>query len=222
MQTALTYPFQFPELAFDYNALEPFIDETTMHLHHEKHHQSYIVELNEAIKDYPLLHELSIEALLRKLDTAVPERIRLVVKNQGGGHANHQMFWKVIRPPGVSGAGSDPSNALARDVTSTFGSLDNFKKEFEKTAVNLFGSGWVFLVYDSNDRRLKVHSTANQDSVLLETGLGAIFGNDVWEHAYYLKYNNGRAEYLHAWWSVLAWDIADERYTGLKNGTLGK
>lgn len=206
-----TYPFKLPPLQFDYAALEPHIDTATMKLHHDKHHQAYVDNLNAALKDYPDLHTKSVEQLLRGLK-GLPEKIQTLVRNHGGGHANHDFFWKILRPTGTLGAGGQPKGKLAEAITSTFGSVDGLKKAFNDAATKVFGSGWVFLVADTKTSKLKIHTSANQDSVNLEDGLESVIANDCWEHAYYLKYQNKRADYLNAFWNVLAWDLVSARF----------
>ena len=208
-----TYPFALPPLKYAYSALEPYIDEATMRLHHDKHHQTYIDNLNAAIKDYPQFHKLSIEELMRKI-TEVPEAIRQTVVNNGGSHANHQFFWKVMSP-GMADA--RPSGDLAAAINKDFGSFDAFKTNFEETGAKHFGSGWVFLVTNKEANRLEILSLPNQESVL-PLGKPGLLINDVWEHAYYLKYQNRRPEYLQAWWSVVNWEYIGERLAGIKAG----
>ncbi|MBW4471500.1 MAG: superoxide dismutase [Stenomitos rutilans HA7619-LM2] len=211
--TAPVYPFPLPALRFAYDALEPFIDAETMQVHHQLHHQTYINNLNAAIKDYPQLHQMSIEDILRQLDQ-VPESIRATVRNQGGGHANHQFFWKILKP----GPATTPEGVLGEAIAQAFESFDNFKTQFHAAGLKLFGSGWVFLVVDPKDgSKLKIHTTANQDSVLLE-GLPGLLCCDVWEHAYYLKYHNRRADYLEAFWHVVDWDVVARRLEGFRAG----
>ena len=207
------YPFPLPTLRFSYDALEPFIDAQTMRVHHQLHHQTYINNLNAAIKDYPQLHQMSIEDILRHLDQ-VPETIRETVRNQGGGHANHQFFWKILKPAPAN----IPEGVLAKVIAETFDSFDNFKAQFQSAGMKLFGSGWVFLGVDPKaEGKLKIHTTANQDSVLLE-GLPGLLCCDVWEHAYYLKYQNRRADYLEGFWHVVDWDVVARRLEGIRAG----
>ena len=188
---------QLPPLPYDFSALEPHIDTQTMQIHHGKHHAAYVNNLNTALEKHPDLQGKSAEDLIRSLN-AVPEDIRTAVRNNGGGHVNHSMFWKLMGP----NAGGAPTGALAQAITSAFGSFDSFKEQFEKAGAARFGSGWAWLI-DSNGK-LSIESTANQDNPLME-GKKAILGVDVWEHAYYLKYQNRRPEYLKAWWSVVNW-----------------
>ncbi|HET6260694.1 MAG TPA: superoxide dismutase [Chloroflexia bacterium] len=196
---------ELPPLPYDYNALEPYIDEETMHLHHDKHHQAYINNLNTALANYPDLQDKSAEELIRDLDS-VPEAIRPAVRNNGGGHVNHTMFWEIMGPNG----GGEPSGALADAINQSFGSFDAFKQQFNDAGTKRFGSGWAGLVRGSDGGR-SVISTANQDNPLSD-GQYPVLGNDVWEHAYYLKYQNRRPEYLAAWWNVVNWDAVSQRY----------
>ena len=178
-------------LPYDYTALEPYIDEQTMHLHHDKHHAAYVTSLNNALKDQSALESWSAEDLVRRLNE-VPESIRTAVRNNGGGHVNHTMFWQIMKHNG----GGEPTGALASAIQSTFGSFDAFKAAFKDAGVKRFGSGWAWLVLDRSGK-LSVLSTANQDNPLTD-GLYPVMGNDVWEHAYYLKYQNRRPDYLDA------------------------
>ena len=217
-----TYPFAVPPLAFSPDALEPHIDGETMRIHHDKHHAGYVSKLNAAIENVPALHGKSIEDILRNFGD-VPDDIKTAVRNNGGGHANHQFFWKILRPSGTAGAGGEPAGDLKAAIEADFRSVDAMKEEFTKAALGVFGSGWAFLVADPQTYKLSVVTTANQDSVLLPredgTGLGAgLFCCDVWEHAYYLKHRNRRADYLAAFFEVLAWDIVADRLANLKAG----
>ncbi len=196
--------YELPKLPYAYDALEPYIDARTMEIHHTKHHQAYITNLNGALEKHPELATKPLEDLLRDLN-AVPEDIRTVVRNHGGGTWNHSMFWEIMAPK----AGGQPKGELAKAIESTFGSFDNFKAEFEKAANGRFGSGWAWLVKKENG--LAIISTANQDNPLSE-GMFPVMGLDVWEHAYYLKYQNRRAEYVSAWWNVVNWDAVAERF----------
>jgi Fe-Mn family superoxide dismutase len=205
--TEQRYPFELPPLEYDFDALEPVIDAKTMELHHDKHHQAYVDNLNKALADHPDLHEKTLTELLAKLDS-VPEAIRGAVRNNGGGHVNHAMFWKLMKKDGAS-----PSGALAEAIDRDFGSLEDFKTKFNEAGVKQFGSGWVF-VYD-NGGRLVIESKPNQDTTL-HNGIEPIMGNDVWEHAYYLKYNNRRPDYLKAWWEVVDWDAIAQRFERLR------
>lgn len=201
------YPFELPALGYDFDALEPVIDAQTMQLHHDKHHQAYVDKLNEAVKEHADLQEKSLGELLGNLD-AVPEAARGAVRNNGGGHANHSMFWNLMKTDGGA-----PEGALAEAIDSAFGSLEDFKTKFNEAGVKQFGSGWVFVYSDGGT--LKIESAPNQDTPL-HKGIEPIFGNDVWEHAYYLKYNNRRPDYLKAWWEVVDWNAIAERYERLR------
>ena len=195
---------ELPELPYSHDALEPFIDQTTMEIHHGKHHNAYVTNLNNAIAGNEALESKSIIELISDLD-AVPEKIRGAVRNNGGGHANHSLFWSIMGP----GKGGEPSGPLAEAINSTFGSLDNFKEAFTKAGMTRFGSGWAWLSVSNGS--LEVTSTPNQDSPTMD-GNTPIIGCDVWEHAYYLKYQNLRPDYINAWWSVVDWDAAAARF----------
>ncbi|MBX6353797.1 MAG: superoxide dismutase [Thermoflavifilum sp.] len=195
---------QLPPLPYAYNALEPYIDELTMQIHHDRHHGTYVQNLNAALEGHPDLEAKSIEDLLRGINE-VPESIRTAVRNNGGGHANHSLFWEIMSPNG----GGQPSGKLADAINATFGSFDKFKEEFTKAALGRFGSGWAWLVVDGG--KLAITSTPNQDNPLME-GKTPIFGLDVWEHAYYLKYQNKRADYINAFWNVVNWAEVEKRY----------
>ncbi len=192
------YPFVVPPLRFAYGALEPFFDEKTMRLHHDKHHQSYVDALNTAIEKHPDLHGKSIEAILGDLEI-VPKAIRTTVRNQGGGHANHALYWQIIGPPGTR-----PQGELLKAIETEFGSVDNFKTRFTEGAVKHFASGWAILSSDSKTGRLQVQSLPDHDSAL-SAGKMPLLICDVWEHAYYLKYENRRAEFVAAFWNVVNW-----------------
>lgn len=194
---------EVPALPYDYNALEPHIDEQTMRIHHDKHHAAYVTNLNAALEKHPDLQNKSIEDLLKGINS-VPEEIRTAVRNNGGGHANHTMFWEIMGPNG----GGQPTGAIAEAIKSTFGGFDTFKEQMNKAGTTRFGSGWAWLV-DAGGK-LTVESTANQDSPIME-GKKPIIGIDVWEHAYYLKYQNKRPDYLAAWWNVINWDAVNKR-----------
>jgi len=191
-------PFELPVLPYAYDALEPHIDARTMEIHHSKHHAAYVTNLNNALADQPGLAKKSIEAILADLQQ-VPEAIRMAVRNHGGGHLNHSMFWQMMAP----GKGGTPSGALAKAIDKGFGSFDSFKDGFSKAAMGRFGSGWAWLIKDKAGG-LQVVSTANQDSPVSD-GLKPVLTIDVWEHAYYLKYQNRRADYVAAWWNVVDW-----------------
>ncbi|HLI87742.1 MAG TPA: superoxide dismutase [Ktedonobacteraceae bacterium] len=196
--------FELPPLPYDYNALEPYIDTQTMQIHHDKHHGTYVNNLNAAVQGTRFA-DLAVDDLLRRINE-VPENIRTAVRNNGGGHSNHSMFWQIMKPHG----GGQPSGDLANAINAKFGSFDAFKAALNDAGAKRFGSGWAWLVLDSGGN-LQVISTANQDSPLMD-GLYPIMGVDVWEHAYYLKYQNRRPEYLNAWWNVLNWDEIERRY----------
>jgi Fe-Mn family superoxide dismutase len=203
--------FELPPLPYDYSALEPHIDTQTMQLHHDKHHGTYVTNLNNALQGQSQLASFSAEDLLRRINE-VPESIRTVVRNNGGGHVNHTMFWQIMKPNG----GGEPTGDLASAIQQAFGSFDQFKATFNDAGLKRFGSGWAWLVLDRNGR-LQVASTANQDSPLMD-GLFPVMGNDVWEHAYYLKYQNRRGDYLNAWWNVVNWDEIARRYQQGRSG----
>ena len=188
---------QLPPLPYDFSALEPHIDTQTMQIHHGKHHQAYVTNLNAALEKHPNLQGNGAEDLVRDLGS-VPEDIRTAVRNNGGGHVNHTMFWKMMAPS----AGGAPTGAVADAIKASFGGFDAFKEQFAKAGVGRFGSGWAWLI-DSNGK-LSIESTANQDNPISE-GKKAILGLDVWEHAYYLKYQNRRPDYISAWWNVVNW-----------------
>jgi superoxide dismutase, Fe-Mn family len=200
--------YELAPLPYDYAALEPFIDAETMHLHHDKHHQTYITNVNAALEKHPDLVGKPVEELLRDLN-AVPEDIRTVVRNNAGGHSNHSMFWNIMGPAKTAGIGGAPIGPLADQIKTDFGDFEAFKKLFNETTAKQFGSGWGWLVFQGG--KLKVITTANQDSPLSQ-GLYPILGNDVWEHAYYLKYQNRRPEYLAAWWNVVNWAEVNKRF----------
>lgn len=201
--------FSLPALPYAHNALEPHIDEMTMQIHHGKHHQAYINNANAALEKHPELQNKSVEDLLKNLNM-VPEDIRTAIRNNAGGHANHSLFWTVMGP----GKGGEPKGALGEAIKSTFGGFDKFKEEFTKAATTRFGSGWAWLCVDAKGG-LTVTSTANQDSPLSE-GLTPILGLDVWEHAYYLKYQNRRPDYIGAFWNVVNWDKVGEYFAAAK------
>jgi superoxide dismutase, Fe-Mn family len=205
---------KLPPLRFPYDALEPYIDAETMELHHDKHHQAYVDNLNKAIEPYPQLADLAIEDLLRRLDQ-VPEAIRTAVRNHGGGHANHQFFWEILGPK----AGGSPQGAIGEAIKKDFGSFERFQSLFTDAAAKHFGSGWAFLVVSPPMDRLEIMSLPDQDSVLLH-GKRGLLCCDVWEHAYYLKYRNRRPDYLRAWWNVVAWDVVDQKLRDAMAGPL--
>ncbi|MFH0792465.1 MAG: superoxide dismutase [bacterium] len=196
-------PFQLPSLPYPYNALEPHIDARTMEIHHIKHHNAYITNVNKALEGQTALAAKSVEDLLRDIK-GVPENIRQTVINNGGGHANHSLFWQIMGPC----KGGDPKGAIADAINGTFGDFAKFKDEFSKAGATRFGSGWAWLVREGSGK-LSIYSTANQASPLMQ-GIKPILGLDVWEHAYYLNYQNRRADYIAAWWNVVNWDKVNE------------
>ena len=203
--------YELPKLPYPYNALEPHIDARTMEIHYTKHHQAYVTNLNNAIKGKADLEGKSVEDLIRDLNS-VPEDIRTAVRNNGGGHANHSFFWKIMGPK----AGGEPKGKLADDIKSTFGGFDQFKEKFADAGVKRFGSGWAWLIKNKSGK-LEIVSTANQDSPLMGKAIvGAegtpVLGVDVWEHAYYLNYQNRRPDYIKAWWNVVNWDAVAKNY----------
>ena len=195
----MAYPFKLPELGYAFNALEPHIDARTMEIHHGKHHAAYTNNLNAALEKHPDLHDRSAEDLIKNLH-ALPEDIRTPVRNNGGGFINHNLFWEIMRP----GGSNKPAGTLAKEIDSAFSSFDAFKEALAKAATTRFGSGWAWLVIDSAGK-LAVTSTANQDNPITD-GAKPILGIDVWEHAYYLLYQNRRPDYITAWWNVVNWD----------------
>jgi superoxide dismutase, Fe-Mn family len=202
--------FVLPPLPYDYSALEPHIDTQTMQLHHDKHHAAYVTNLNNAVQGTQF-ENMNVEELMRRINE-VPENIRTAVRNNGGGHVNHTMFWEIMKPNG----GGQPNGALADAVNQTFGGFDQFKAQLNDAATKRFGSGWGWLVADQSGK-LQIISTANQDSPFMD-GHFPIMGIDVWEHAYYLKYQNRRADYLNAWWNVANWDEIARRFERAKGG----
>jgi len=202
--------FTLPPLPYEYDALDDYIDSETMTFHHDKHHAGYVKNLNKAIAPYPSLRRLSIENILLNLDR-IPEDIRTTVRNNGGGHANHSMFWAIMTPD----SSGKPTGEIAKAISSTFGDFATFQEKFNTAGKKQFGSGWAWLVMNK-DGSLEVTSTGNQDSPFLE-GQYPIMGNDVWEHAYYLKYQNKRGDYLDAWWNVLNWDEINNRLASAKS-----
>ena len=202
--------FEVPPLPYDYNALEPYIDTQTMQLHHDKHHAAYVNNLNSAVANTEFAN-MQVEDLVRQINN-VPENIRTAVRNNAGGHVNHSMFWRIMKQNG----GGQPSGELANAINQAFGSFDQFKAAFNDAGAKRFGSGWAWLVLDQSGK-LSVISTANQDSPLMD-GLYPVMGNDVWEHAYYLKYQNRRPDYLAAWWNVVNWDEVARRYQQGRSG----
>ena len=200
--------FELPQLPYAYDALEPHIDKETMNIHHTKHHNTYVTNLNKALEGNEELQSKSVEEIVANLD-AVPEAVRTAVRNNGGGHANHTLFWEILSPNG----GGQPTGELADAITSKFGSFDSFKEEFAKAATTRFGSGWAWLAV--NNGELEVTSTPNQDNPLSE-GKTPLLGLDVWEHAYYLNYQNRRPEYINSFWNVVNWDEVAKRYSAAK------
>ena len=206
----MAYPFQLPELGYDHDALEPTIDARTMEIHHGKHHAGYTNNLNKALEGHPDLHGQEAEQLLRGIDN-IPADIRTAVRNNGGGYVNHALFWDIMTPGGAD----KPSGELAKAIDGAFGSLDDFKTKLQGVAGGQFGSGWGWLCVDGGGK-LSCLSTANQDSPFMQ-GLTPVLGVDVWEHAYYLKYQNRRPDYLAAWWNVVNWDVVARRFAEAKS-----
>ena len=205
----MPHPFKLPDLPYAFNALEPHIDAKTMEIHHDKHHAAYTTKLNEALEKHPKLQSKSIEDLLRDIDS-VPEDIRGTVRNNGGGYANHALFWEIMSPNG----GGEPGGALGDAIKKKFSSFQDFRAKVSNAGATQFGSGWAWLVVDGSGN-LDVYSTANQDSPYMK-GHTPILGVDVWEHAYYLKYQNKRPDYLDAWWNTVNWDEVAKRYAAAK------
>ena len=201
-------PHTLPALPYDFGALEPHIDTQTMQIHHGKHHQAYVNNLNAALDKHPELHQKSLEDLLRGLNS-VPEAIRAAVRNNGGGHANHSMFWTLMSPKG----GGEPSGALADAIKSAFGDFTKFKEQFAAAGTGRFGSGWAWLI--ASGGKVEITSTPNQDTPIMD-GKTPILGLDVWEHAYYLKYQNRRPDYIAAWWNVVNWAEVGKRFGAAK------
>jgi Fe-Mn family superoxide dismutase len=199
-------PFTLPPLPYAFDALEPYIDKLTMEIHHGKHHAAYVANVNKALESAPDLAGKSLEHLLANNAALVPESLRTAVRNNGGGHLNHSMFWTIMGP----NAGGQPSGKLAEAIKSVFGGFDQFKEKLTAAAMGRFGSGWAWLIKDAAGR-LDIYSTANQDSPIME-GKSPVMGVDVWEHAYYLKYQNRRADYLKAWWNAVNWSEVEKRY----------
>ena len=200
--------YELAPLSYDYSALEPFIDAETMHLHHDKHHQTYVTNLNAALANHPELASKPVDDLIRGLNE-LPEAVRTAVRNSGGGHANHTGFWKLMGPVNAQGVGGHPTGAIASQISADFGDFDAFKKAFNEATAKQFGAGWGWLLFEGGT--LKIVTTANQDSPWSQ-GLYPILFNDVWEHAYYLKYQNRRADYLAAWWNVVNWEEVNRRF----------
>lgn len=203
------YPYKLPEMGYTYDALEPHIDALTMEIHYTKHHGGYVNNLNSALEKYPYLHGHYLEDLLMSL-SALPSDIAESVRNNGGGHLNHTIWWQILTP----GGSKTPTGELLQEINKTFGGFDSFKEQFNKAAMSRFGSGWAWLVLDRFGK-LHIISTPNQDNPIMQNLL-PIFGVDVWEHSYYLKYQNRRADYLNAVWNVLNWDVIEKRYQEMK------
>jgi len=208
----LAYPYSLPPLTYDVGANEPAIDAMTMQIHHDKHHGAYVKNLNDALKDHPELQQRSLSDILAKLGD-VPEDIRTTVRNNAGGHANHTMFWQIL-----GGKGGEPDGALRAAIDRDFGGFDDLKTKFNQAALKVFGSGWA-MVLVNRDGKLSLVARSNQDSPWMD-GAAPLFGNDVWEHAYYLKYQNRRADYVQAWWTVLNWPAIAARYAAAQQGSL--
>jgi len=206
---SLTYPFSLAPLPFAFDALEPYIDAATMRIHHDKHHQAYINSLNAALKPHPELHGFSVEELLRRCDE-LPVTIRQTVHDQGGGHLHHQYFWKILKP---GAADAKPTGTLAQAITRDFGNFASFKKKFVEVGTKHFGSGWVFLAADA-DGKLDVFSRPDHDNILQENKFTLLL-NDLWEHAYYLKYQSERADYLNVFWNVVNWEYVNQQLESL-------
>jgi Fe-Mn family superoxide dismutase len=206
---APTGPFTLPPLPYPVDALEPYIDARTMEIHHGKHHATYVTNLNKAVADFPDLKQKTVEELLASQAT-LPEKIRAAVRNSGGGHFNHSLFWQMLKKNG----GGQPQGELAKAIDASFGSYPAFKDKFTEAATKVFGSGWAWLALSG--KTLKIESMPNQDAPIV-TGLQPILGLDVWEHAYYLKYQNRRPEYIAAWFNVVNWDFASERFSKLQS-----
>jgi Fe-Mn family superoxide dismutase len=211
--------YELPKLPYAYDALEPWIDARTMEIHHTKHHQTYVNKLNEALAKHPELDSKSLEELLKDLN-AVPEDIRKAVQNHGGGHYNHSLFWKIMAPPKAAAGNNEPKGKLAEEIEKSFGDFEKFKEQFTNAAATLFGSGWAWLAVATNDNPqlttdnklvLVIVTTPNQDTPL-SRGLKPILGLDVWEHAYYLKYQNRRQEYIENWWNIVNWNEVESLY----------
>ncbi len=202
--------FSVPPLPYPYDGLQPHISKQTMEFHHDKHHQAYVTAANNALKDHPDLQAYSVEDLIKNLDK-VPESIRTVIRNNGGGHANHSLFWTVMKP----GGGGEPSGALAQAITSDLGGFAAFKEAFAKAGQTRFGSGWAWLVVKNG--KLSVISTPNQDNPLMDGSGTPILGLDVWEHSYYLDYQNKRPDYITAWWNTVNWDEVARRFEAAKS-----
>ncbi|HEY5792786.1 MAG TPA: superoxide dismutase [Chthoniobacterales bacterium] len=204
---APTGPYTLPKLPYDYTALEPSIDALTMQIHHDKHHQAYVTNANKLLAGHGELSKLSPEELIANLDK-VPEDIRTGLRNNAGGHVNHTLFWQMMSPSG----GGKPAGEIAKAIDASFGSFEDFQKQFNEAATKRFGSGWAWLIYRPADTKLAILSTANQDSPLMEPGQLPVLGLDVWEHAYYLKYQNRRPDYIATWWNVVNWGFVNKLF----------
>lgn len=204
----MKYPFELPKFTYAYNDLEPYIDALTMEIHYTKHHQGYVNNLNSVLEKYSEFHNLELEDILKNLNQ-LPEEIKIAVRNNGGGHYNHSLFWEIMNPNG----GGEPGDKLAEDIKNNFGSFENFKNLFSEVALKHFGSGWAWFVLTS-DKKIKFYSLPNQDNPLMN-GDFPIMGIDVWEHAYYLKYQNRRNEYIQAWWNIVDWEKIKNLYNNL-------
>ena len=202
-------PFELPALPYAFDALEPAIDRQTMEIHHDRHHGAYVKNLNAALEKHGNLQSQTPEQLISNLN-AIPDDIRTAVRNNGGGHVNHSMFWKIMAKAGGKNVGGDATDAVCKAIASGFGSFNDFKTKFNETGTKHFGSGWVWLAA-GRDGKIQILSTPNQDNPLMQ-GLYPIMGNDLWEHAYYLKYQNKRPDYLAAWWSVVNWNEVNQRF----------
>lgn len=205
--SAPTGPYTLPTLPYDYAALEPNIDTLTMQIHHNKHHQAYVNNANKLLAGHPELSKMSPEELIKNLDQ-VPEDIRTGLRNNAGGHVNHSLFWQMMSPKG----GGKPTGEIGKAIDKSFGSFEEFQKQFNEAASKRFGSGWAWLVYSPDDAKLEVVSTPNQDSPIMDTHTKPLLGLDVWEHAYYLKFQNRRPDYITTWWNVVNWDFVNELY----------
>ena len=208
--TVVSVPFSLPPLPYSVDALEPHIDARTMEIHHDRHHKTYVDNLNKAIAELPAGDRPNLDGLVKGLDS-VPEKVRTAIRNNGGGHFNHMLFWQMMKKDG----GGEPKAELAKAIETAFGNFSAFKEAFGKAATSRFGSGWAWLVFNAG--KLDVVSTANQDSPLMGKAIAGcegtpLLGLDVWEHAYYLKYQNKRADYIAAWWNVVNWDVVTERF----------
>jgi Fe-Mn family superoxide dismutase len=209
VQAGITFPYELPALPYAFNALEPHIDAKTMEVHHGGHHKAYVTNLNKALESAPGLQSETLESLLANNCAIVPENIRTAVRNNAGGHINHSMFWKIMAP----GAGGKPVGHVAQAIDAAFGGFESFKEKFHLAALGRFGSGWAWLLKSGG--KLDISSSANQDSPVME-GKVPVLGLDVWEHAYYLKYQNRRPEYVGAWWNVVNWTEVESRFNSAK------